>query len=226
LDVRQNTALTTLYGDNNLFPSKTAIIGLDEGRMKTFKFDPQCDLSADSAAAWAREGVNSAIAKGFVPIEIRNDYTSVIRRREFCRMAVKFVEYRTGKTMETVLQEKGLSIDPGDFSDTSDFYILAACALGITSGTGDGKFFSNGRLTREQAATMLMNTCKALGMDVSNPPTSDFTDLDAASSWAVDGINFVRANGIMNGTSADGSVFTPKATYTRQESIVAFDRIP
>ncbi|MDR1245798.1 MAG: S-layer homology domain-containing protein [Clostridiales Family XIII bacterium] len=181
--------------------------------------------SISTAAAWAREGISSAITKGFVPADIQNNYASVITRQEFCRMAVRFVEYKTGKTIDAILQEKGLSTDAGAFSDTSDPDILAAYALGITSGTGDGKFSPNGQFTREQAATMLMNTCKALGTDVSNPPTSDFTDLGSASSWAVDGINFVRANGIMSGTSTAGSVFTPKTTYTRQESIVTFDRI-
>jgi transglutaminase-like putative cysteine protease len=187
--------------------------------------DAKRSEGVSGAAAWAREGIESAIAKGFVPADIQNNYTSVITRQEFCRMAVKFVEYRAGKTIDAVLQEKGLSTDPGAFSDTSDPDILAAHALGITSGTGGGKFSPNGQFTREQAATMLMNTCKAIGMDVSDPPASDFTDLGSASSWAVTGIDFVRANGIMNGTSSAGSVFTPKTTYTRQESIVTFDRI-
>jgi hypothetical protein len=177
------------------------------------------------AAAWAQEGINSAITKGFVPADIQGSYASVITRQEFCRMAVKFVEYLTGETVDAILQEQGLAIDTDAFSDTIDPDILAAYALGITSGTGGGKFSPNGQFTREQAATMLMNICKAVGMDVSNPPASDFTDINTASSWAKDGIDFVRANGIMGGTSTAGSVFTPKTTYTRQESIVTFDRI-
>jgi len=72
---------------------------------------------------------------------------------------------------------------------------------------------------------MLMRVCKVIGMDTSNPPVSDFTDLDAADGWARDGINFVRANGIMSGTSSTTPTFSPKETYTRQESIVTFDRI-
>jgi WD40 repeat protein len=178
-----------------------------------------------SAAAWAQEGIASAVDKGFVPPDIQNSYTSVITRQEFCRMAVKFVEYISGKGIDAVLADNGVSRDPGAFSDTSDPDILAAYALGITNGTGGGQFSPDGQFTREQAATMLMNTCRAVGMDVDNPPTSDFSDLASASPWAVDGINFVRANGIMSGTSTAGSVFTPKTTYTRQESIVTFDRI-
>ncbi|MDR1580145.1 MAG: S-layer homology domain-containing protein [Synergistaceae bacterium] len=146
----------------------------------------------ESAAAWAREGIDSAVDKGFVPPDIQNNYTSVITRQEFCRMAVKFVEYMSGEGIDAVLADNGVSRDPSAFSDTSDSDILAAYALGITNGTGGGQFSPNGQFTREQAATMLMNTCKAIGMDVDSPPVSDFTDLGSASPWAVDGINFVR----------------------------------
>ncbi|GHU93566.1 hypothetical protein FACS1894208_03240 [Clostridia bacterium] len=188
-------------------------------------------LNSESAAAWARDGINSAVAKGFVPIDLQDKYANVITRQEFCRMAVRFVEYKTGKTINAVLREKGLSVNSKWFSDSADSAILAAYALGITSGTvaptdtAPGLFSPNGQFTREQAATMIMNACKVLGMDTRNPPASDFTDLSTASSWAVGGINFVRANGIMGGTSTTEAVFTPKTNYTRQESIVTFDSI-
>ena len=138
-------------------------------------------------------------------------------------MAVKWVEYATGKNIDAVLSEKGLSRNPDAFSDTGDPDILAAFALGITSGTGSGLFTPDGQFSREQAATMIMNTCKAIGTDVGNPPASGFADIGLASSWAVDGIGFVRANGIMQGTG-DGN-FSPKADYTREQSIITFNNI-
>ncbi len=55
------------------------------------KIDP-----LDSASSWAVPGIKSAIAKGFVPADIQNNYTSFITRAEFCRMAVKWLEYRAG----------------------------------------------------------------------------------------------------------------------------------
>ena len=177
----------------------------------------------DSASDWAKEGITAAIGKGFVPTDIQGSYTNVITRQEFCRMAVKWVEYATGKNIDAVLSEKGLSRDPNAFSDTSDPDILAAFALGITSGTGGGQFTPNGEFSREQAATMIMNTCRAIGADVSNPPASDFVDMNSAAGWAVDGINFVRANGIMQGTGDDN--FSPKANYTREQSIITFNNI-
>jgi hypothetical protein len=62
-------------------------------------------------------------------------------------MAVKWVEYTTGKYIDTVLSEKGLSRNTNAFTDTSDPDILAAFALGITNGTGGGEYEENDIVT-------------------------------------------------------------------------------
>jgi hypothetical protein len=177
----------------------------------------------ENASAWAREGIGDAYRKGFIPDEIQNTYQSVITRREFCRMAVKWVEYTMGKDIGAVLTERGLTLDTGAFTDTNDPYILAAYALGITSSVGGGRFAPNEQVTREQAAVMIMNVCRVAGADTGSPSDSGFADLGDASSWAVNGINFVRAKGIMSGTG--GNNFSPQAVYTREQSIVTFNNI-
>ena len=177
----------------------------------------------ETAGTWAREGITSAISKGFVPEDMQDYYTDTITRAEFCRMAVKWVEYTAGQDVDTILYERGLSRDPDIFSDTNDSDILAAYALGITNGTGGGLFTPEGGFSREQAAAMVMNACRAIGADVSNPPSSGFSDLHSASGWALPGIDFVRANGIMQGTG--GNNFSPAATFTREQSIITFNNI-
>ena len=183
--------------------------------------EPESAPNIDSASGWAQESINSAFSKGFIPVDLQGDYTSIITRQEFCRMAVKWVEYATGTSIDNLLRAKGLTRDPGAFSDTNDPDILAAFALGITNGTGNGRFTPNGAFSRQQAATMIMNTCRAIGADVSHPAPSGFADLGSAAAWAVDGINFVRANGIMQGTGSNN--FSPNAAYTREQSIITFD---
>jgi uncharacterized protein YkwD len=180
-------------------------------------------LDRYDASDWARNGIKEAIEKGFVPADLQNNYKNVITRQEFCRMAVKWVEYKTGKSIETVMQEKGVSRDPNAFTDTNDPDILAANALGITKGTGNNRFTPNGQFNREQAATMIRNTCKVAGMDISNVSSAGFADIGTASDWAVDGINFVRNAGIMQGTG--NNKFDPKSTYTREQSILTFNNI-
>jgi hypothetical protein len=176
-----------------------------------------------TASDWARGHIQAAFDKGFIPSDIQGRYTSTITRGEFCRMAVKWAEYATGKSIDTILTEQGLSRSPNPFTDTNDPAILAAFALGITAGTGPATFNPNGQFTREQAATMIMNTCRAVGANVNNPPAFGFADIGRASSWAVNGINFAGTNGIMSGTG-EGN-FSPARSYTRQESIIAFNNI-
>ena len=189
-----------------------------------FELNPESN-PLEGASPWAYDGITAALGKGFIPGEILGRYTDVISRAEFCRMAVRWVEYATGKNIDALLAEKGLSRNPGAFTDTNDPDIQAAFALGITNGTGVGIFSPEGQFTREQAATMVMNTCKAIGANVDDPPASGFNDIDAASDWAVNGISFVRANGIMQGTNLDPPLFSPQAFYTREQSIITFNNI-
>jgi len=183
------------------------------------------------ASEWARKGIRSAFLKGFVPHDLRSNYDSIITRAEFCRMAVMWLEYRLGKNIDSILAENGVSRDLNAFSDTTDPDILAAYALGITNGTRvptatlPGLFTPNGQFSREQAAAMILNTCRAAGMDTTNIGTTDFTDIGAASSWAVEGINYVRNAGIMQGTNTNPPQFSPKSIYTREQSILTFDNI-
>jgi hypothetical protein len=232
INVSNNAALEYLDCYNNDLPEKSAIIGLDEGKVDVIFF-PQRAFTPNmgTAAEWAKTEIISALKKGFIQQEIQEDFARVITRQEFCLMAVLFVEYALDKDIDYVLTEKGLALDYYAFSDTSDSYILAAFALGITNGTRaptetmPGLFTPGGQFSRQEAATMLMRVCKVIGMDTVNPPVSDFMDLNTAAVWARDGINFVRANGIMGGVSSTTPTFNPKGTYTRQESIVTFDRI-
>jgi len=185
----------------------------------------------ETADKWAQEGITAAIGKGFVPEELQADYTKVITRAEFCRMAVMWLEYALGKGIDAVLEEKGLVRNEGAFSDTGDPYILAAYALGITGGTeaptngNPGKFTPDGQFDRQQAATMIMNTCRAIGADVTITAAAGFDDFSKASAWTRDGINFVYAYGIMRGTSVTPLLFNPAAAYDRQQSILTFNNI-
>lgn len=177
----------------------------------------------NTASDWAKSDIKSAITKGFVPAQLQNNYKNIITRAEFCRLAVKYIENKLSKSIDTILAENGVSRNTNAFTDTKDTDILAAFALDITGGTGNGQFSPNGQINREQAATMIRKVCKILGMDINNSPNSNFADMKTAKDWAIDGINFCRANGIMKGT--ENNNFSPKATYTREQSIMTFNNI-
>ena len=183
----------------------------------------------DTAHDWARNGIQNAVQNGYVPADLQNYYTSVITRAEFCRLTVKWMEYKTGKNIDAILSEKKLTRRQNAFSDTTNPDILAAFALGIISGevkptdTTPGVFNPGGQFNRQQAATMIRNLWNALGSDTSNTKDAGFVDIGDAEGWARDAINFCSNNGIMNGTGS--MAFSPKTTFTREESILMFNNI-
>lgn len=209
--------------DNQLKPFNVLTDGMLPG---VVKFNP-----LDTASSWAKEGITTAISNGFVPTGLQDMYTNTITRAEFCKLAVKWLQYKLNKPITDILSERNLTIKHNAFSDTNDPDILAAYALGITNGTKPptatekGLFSPDGQFSREQAATMVRNTCKVAGMDVSNNNPVGFEDIDKASNWAVDGINFVKNAGIMGGTSTTPLLYSPKDTYTREQSIITFGNI-
>ena|GEM_PF-6689644 len=188
----------------------------------TLAFVPTATANFDSASDWARDGLTAAIEKGFVQPDLQSNYQSTITRAEFCYLAVGWVWYYSEKNAYRLMEEKGLTYDPNAFTDTDDPIILLAYALGITSGVGGGLFNPNGTFTREQAAGMILNVGKVIGLDTSNIPQSGFTDIGDVSEWCVDGVNFVKAYGIMQG---DNNKFDPKRAYTREQSILTFGNI-
>ena len=204
----------TIYGESGTFAETYAI----ENNISFIAGSP-----LDTAATWARDRITEAVGKGFVQGELQSNYSKVITRAEFCRMAINWVEYVSGNDIDTILSERGLSRNQDAFTDTRDPFILAAFALGITSGTGNNEFSPDGEFSREQAATMIMNACRAIGADTGSSPASGFADLDMASEWARVGIDFAFANGVMQGTG-NGN-FSPKSTFTREQSIVTFNNI-
>lgn len=152
-------------------------------------------------------------------------------RLRFAMIAIGWVEYALGKPIAEVISERGLTVNYTAFSDTTDPYVLAAYTLGIVSGTKAptaterGTFAPWDSMTREQAAVMVRNACRVVGMDISNTAPAGFADAPDISGWAIDAVNFVRNNGIMNGTSVTPLLFSPKATYTYAQTVTTFNNI-
>jgi len=178
-------------------------------------------LNVNTAAEWAKNDIAMAIGKGFAPMEILFDFGRTITRGEFCRMAMMFIEYKSGSTIAEILA--GRETSNVNFTDTSDPYILAAAAIGITTGTGAGTFTPDGELNREQAATFLARVAAFFDAVTTTAPESGFADFDKVSDWARASVNYVADQEIMRGVGENR--FDPQAAYTREQSIVTFNRM-
>lgn len=160
------------------------------------------------ASGWAMAEIDEAVAADLIPDILQGaDMTQPITREEFAALAVRLYEKTSGNM--------AVPVSPNPFKDTVNPEILKAVSTGITSGTGDGTTFSpNVPINREQCATMLFRTIKALRPDadynVAGVP--DFPDQKSISSWALDGARYMAKIGIIKG-NAEG-YFMPKSDPT------------
>lgn len=161
---------------------------------------------------WAKEGVNEAIALGYVPEGLQKNYTAPITRGEFCALATLYYEAAAGREIEARMQ----------FTDTSDVNIQKMGGLGIVNGVGGGAFAPKDLLTRQEAATILNRLADALGM---NLPAGNirYADDSKISKWAKESVSKISEAGVMNGVG--DNKFSPLTSYTREQAIVTILRL-
>lgn len=172
-------------------------------------------------SAWAKEEVAKAVEEGLVPESLQSYYEKDITRKDFVALIAQVVFKTTGLDLASLAQENNNAARVV-FIDTNDPDVLNAAKLGIVHGIGNNRFHPNGILTREQAAKILTQTAKLLGLG-STETKFTFADHNNISKWAVDEVYYCYANGIMNGTGKN--CFSPAKSFAREMSIVTLDRL-
>ncbi|MGI6498138.1 MAG: InlB B-repeat-containing protein [Oscillospiraceae bacterium] len=183
----------------------------------------------NAPSEWAEEEVNEAIEEGLVPAAFQSQYDAQITREEFCQLIVNMIERVQGVSIDTVLKKKGISIDTKTFSDTKDKKVLAANALGIVEGFG-GKFNPDGKITRQEAATMLVRTCYGNDLSGIRVPDPGYADKALIADWALQNVKLVShmkdpTTGFAVMRGGDGNKFDPEGTYTREQAYMTILRV-
>lgn len=95
--------------------------------------------------------------------------------------------------------------------------VIWASRVGITNGTGNGKFSPTTQLSREQAVTFLYRYAALAGYDVTSKYDSlvAFRDCYQVSGFAVPAMRWAVAENLINGVTAD--TLAPKAVCTRAQ---------
>lgn len=119
-------------------------------------------------------------------------------------------------------------VEAADYAGATDFIDVAegtwyapfvkwAARYGITTGTGNGKFSPDGRITREEMAVFFVRYFETFDAmpKADTTVTTKPADLDEVSSWARDAVLKLWALGLLNG---DGKSFDPKAKATRAQT--------
>ena len=168
---------------------------------------------------WAKVDVEKAVGYGFVPEDLLKAGMNPITRREFCELAMRMLEKRLDTTREALIAGRASL----SFEDTSDPDVLAASALGIVNGYGNGMFGPYDSITRQEAAAILNRTAAVIGLKPVSADISNFIDCVGVSGWAKEAIAACKSLGVMNGTS--GNPFSPYGSYSREQSIVTMVRL-
>lgn len=106
------------------------------------------------------------------------------------------------------------------FRDVSDQWYAAgvswAASSGLVNGYGDGAFYPEEPITREQAVTILYRYAAMKGYDVSaRADLGRFSDVEQISGYALEAISWANASGILLGQDWGG--LNPAGTTTRVE---------
>lgn len=98
-------------------------------------------------------------------------------------------------------------------------YVKWGVSQNIASGTGDGGFSPDGKVTREQLVVLLYSfASNYLGMEIgAGADLSPYEDLDQASLWAADALSWAVAQGIISSSSDQGMSLSPQRSASRAE---------
>ena len=90
-----------------------------------------------------------------------------------------------------------------------------AAANGVVNGVGNGRFDPEGKITREQMATILFRYAQKKGIDTSKRGSlGGFSDAERVSVYAKDALQWAVGEGIINGS--DGKLL-PQGSATRAQ---------
>ena len=160
------------------------------------------------------EEVGAAIDSGLATQNLQRNYQGSVTRGDVAQMFINLIEQASGENIDSFLAEHGAQIDNGAFTDTHDRAVLAANALGIINGTGNGAFSPNATLTRAQLAAILGRVAGVMGQDTTGY-THSFTDV--TGHWVSTELGWAVQNGIINGRG--NGIFDPDTPVTTQEAI-------
>ena len=191
------------------------------------EFKPELPKT-DEMSSWAYAEVTAAIEENLVPADLQNLYLNNITRSEFSKLVVQAINQVLDQDIQdVVLDQTGRSLSSWQaeypFTDSSDSEVIAAYALGIVTGRGNGIFDPYASITRQEAAAFLMRSAKVLGMDTTKITAAAFVDGSEVGVWFTDAVNFVYQINVMSGTG--NNTFSPLGTYTREQSYITIYRL-
>lgn len=161
------------------------------------------------------------------------DWRRPITRAEFTRFALSYAAvmnhserdgFQIAVNALLAEREPDGTMPEQPFSDDHSPEAVAAHALGIVQGRGDGIFDPDALITRQEAATML---CRAYAACAGASPESEdaapFADEAAIDAWALEAVHVLRGRNVLLGMG-DGR-FEPQGKFTVEQCAACFLRL-
>lgn len=172
------------------------------------------DIPANS---WAKDAIDFVSARGIFKGTSETTFTPT-QEIDRAMMATLLFRLADGKA-----EGKNTFADVLEGTWYTDS-VLWANANGIVTGYDNGAFGPTDVVTREQMAVMFYRYAKLLDMDTTvKGDLGKFTDMAAASDWAVEAMTWCVGAGLMNGTS--DTTISPNGTASRAEVAAMLMRI-
>ncbi len=194
---------------------------------------------SDTPSSWAKAKVTEAISLGLVPEKLQDQYTKPITREEFASLFVNSVfAYQKNEFDHTQdilpapnttreLYLENVKATDYSFTDTDSEDVKLAYLLGFVSGTSPTTFSPDAKITREEAAAMLVNYNNGILAPTAFQDAKErITDLNKVSNWAKDAVSLAWASGeYFEGVKGNRKknhyiTFDPKGYFTREQAIV------
>ncbi|MBP2025328.1 S-layer homology domain-containing protein [Peptoniphilus stercorisuis] len=160
-----------------------------------------------NSSKWAENELLEAQKLGLISDDLKSDMKKEITREEFAELIVKAAEKANIAKSH---------IEDDNFKDTDNKYVAYAHSLNLMNGVSKDKFAPKGNLKKQDMAVsvnrLLSNTDKLKSVN------KDISDIKAVSPYAVESVNNLVSNQILN--LDKNNKFNPKKNITREEAVI------
>lgn len=177
------------------------------------------------SAPWAQSFAREAASKNLLPYEFTNKYSENITREQFCKLLGNFIAVKENySSLDLYMVDNNKPYLKNYFADCDgvDESVNILHALGIVNGRDGVNFDPQGKITREEAATLLCKVAE-LYRWIGTESSLTYSDKGDVSPWAVFYVTWANENGIMTGVSDDE--FAPQGAYTVEQAVATMIRL-
>ncbi len=188
------------------------------GRQVTFPAGAGATL-ADIAGSWARADIEHLLGRGLVRGYPDGTFRphAPITRAEFAVLLARLLGLPAERDPRLPFT------DAAAIPAWARERIALAHQRGIINGYEDGAFRPEARISRAEAAAILVRAAAALGVGLPEPAAPPYTDWAAVPAWSRTAVAQAYAAGLMRGRPGDR--FAPGAALSRAEAAAALSRL-